>query len=137
MLTAEFLDTAEALRWTPDPEITEILNAEVRLLCTSGDLENIYRVSAWNTERTWLIEEISKPRVKHALSNRKLRIAHWEYVIAAHDTAVSFSLRAASSLHEFKDAPYADRLVSMRLRYDLDDDRIAAKSPDLLRDAKG
>ncbi len=103
----------------PDPAISEILHKEVRELLRSGDLRAIYELTPHNTERTRLIEEISTPRIKLALSDKRLKIAHWEYVINAHASAVSFALRAAKSLNDFKDAPYADELVPMRLYYDL------------------
>jgi len=113
------LDLLEAGRWQPDPDIKEILRKEVRLLCSTGDLLAIYELTPHNTERTRLIEEISTPRIKAALSDKRLKIAHWEYCISAHDSAVSFSLRAARNLNDFKDAPYADELVPLRLYYDL------------------
>lgn len=120
MFTASFMKELELDAWQPDPEVSEILAKEVRLLLKSGDLRAIYELTPHNTERTRLIEEISQPRIKKALSDKALKIAHWEYVVSAHDTAVSFALRAAKSLNDFKDAPYADQLVPMRLYYDLD-----------------
>ena len=122
LLTNEALDEIEHDRLTPDHEIVEILRKEVRLLLHSGDLQRIYQVSPYNTERTWLIEEISKPRIRAALRDAKdLKVAHWEYVVSAHTAAVSFALRAGDSLRDFKDQPYADEFVPVRLYYDDDD----------------
>lgn len=112
------LDMMESQRWQPDPDIAELLHKEIRKLLHSGDLDAIYQLTPHNSERTRLIEEISNPRVWKALKDMKM--ARWEYPITCHSSAVSFALRAAKSLNDFKDAPYADELVPMRLYYDLD-----------------
>jgi len=111
------LDLLEAGRWQPDPAIAELLKSETRTLLQSGDLEAIYQLTPHNSERSLLISEVSEPRVKKALKG--LKIVQWEYPITCHSSAVSFALRAARNLNDFKDAPYADELVPLRLYYDL------------------
>ena len=119
MFTASFMKELELERWENPSDLQIELNGETRRLVSGGpasELAAIYRHTPYNSERTQLIYQLSEPRIRERM--RKLKMAKWELVICAHNQAVSFSLRASENLNEFKEQPYADELVPIRLFWD-------------------
>lgn len=104
----------DAERWeTPDWLQIE-LDAEIRRLMAGGYLKEIYRQTPDNSERGWLIAELSHPYFQRVLD------AKWiEYPITAHNDGVSFSVRVGKNQAQLYQSPFADRFVPVRLFFDV------------------
>lgn len=119
MPTDGLIELAHSERWSNPQHLQIELNAEIRRLTAGNEkseLAAIYRHTPYNSERTQLIYQVSEPRIRERM--RRMKMATWEWVITAHNSAVSFALRASENLSHFKDQPYADDIVPVRLYWD-------------------